>query len=278
MMGRLGLALGLPGLVAAGCQFVAGDATPDAARSTDGPRALDGGTTSHDAGHDATPVDAAPPEVTFVQGTGTVNANWSSGGGDLTLSLPAPVGSGNAIAVFVSWADTGGLDSITDSLGNTFTVAGNVDDGDQQQEASVAYATEVTGGSDTITAHFNSSPCCRILIAHEVAGASATAPDAGHAGQVQGSTGTGQNAVTSTFATAGAGDYVFGVTTNTAGTGGQTISEGTGETMRETLIPSGNGNATAAEDRVVPGDGSAASTFTFGKSARALTIELVLQP
>jgi hypothetical protein len=272
MLGRRAIVL----FVLAGCRFAA-DAAPDAATTAphaDAPRASDGAVIHHD---DAPP-DAAPPEVRFVQGSGTVNGNWNNGGGDLALALPAAVGSGDAIAVFISWADTGSLDSVTDSLGNTFAVVDTVDDGDQQQEGATAYAQDVVGGSDTITAHFSNSPCCRIVVAHEARGASTTAALAGHAGQLQSGPGTGSDAVTSSAGSAGPGDYVFGVTTNTAGTSGQTITAGTDETMRELMIPSGEGNPTASEDCEVSGGSSAASTFTYGKDARGITLELVLQP
>jgi hypothetical protein len=262
-------------VVLAGCRF-ASNTGPDAAAPThdDAARMPDGAVIHHDA----LPPDAAAPAVTFVQGAGTVSSSWGDGGDSLALAMPAAVGSGDAIAVFISWADTGNLDSVTDSFGNAFTIVNTVDDGDQQQEAAVAYAQGVIGGSDTITAHFSDEPCCRIVLAHEARGASATAALAGNAGQLQTGPGSGVDAVTSSAGSAGSGDYVFGVTTNTAGTSGQTITAGTDELMRELMIPSGNGNPTAAEDREVAGAGSAASTFTYAKNARGITLELVLQP
>jgi hypothetical protein len=263
-------------LAAVGCRFADNPAKPDASAPGDAPRPIDGAI-AHDAPHD-TPPDAAPPEVTFVQGSGTVNSNWGNGGDTLALTMPDAIGSGDAIAVFVSWADQGSLGSITDSLGNTFTVVKTVDDGNQNQEGAVAYAQDVIGGSDTITAHFGSSPCCRVLLAHEVRGASISSAAGSATGQVQ-TAGNGSNAVTSTFVDAGSGDYVFGVSTDVAGTTNQTIAAGTDETLRESLLPGGgNGNATASEDRVVTGSGSAASTFTYGKSGEQITLELVLKP
>lgn len=78
------------------------------------------------------------------------------------------------------------------------------------------------------------------------------------------------------FAITGAGDYVFGATSNSSHEDPQTIAAGGGATVRE-VIPASSGNATITEELILTAPGTLASTFTYTKNGTSLTMALAFK-
>jgi hypothetical protein len=253
-------------LAAAGCGFSA-RAVPDAASfdanvTRDTPRQTDG----------------PPPMVTFVSSTSGAVMPWNTGVIAYSMTLASNPGAGNLLAVYVTFDGRVNLSSITDSAGNAYTIVQAINDSSNQQKAVMAYARVAATGPDTIMASFDSGGCCNAMIVHELHGANAATPLDTHAGQVQANAGTATDGVTTGAATSqGQYNYVFAATSNSTNTGGLVISAGTGQTLREKLVPPG-GNPTSSEDRIVAAPGAVASTFTFSKNGAALTLEMAFRP
>lgn len=166
---------------------------------------------------------------------------------------------GNVIVIFVYWADdTSTLNSVTDTLGNTYTLLDNPTRmASRTQSAAWAYAKNITGGgANSVTANMSSGVAVTVN-AQEWSGASTTAPIDQH---------TINN--TQDFAGTGAADSVTSgnVTTTFAGAG--IIGIGVGKFG--TSMTAGT-NFTQAQTAVIPGEyktvnqvsaGSIAATFT----------------
>jgi len=209
---------------------------------------------------------------------------WTGTATTISATFASNVVAGNLIAVYVTYDGTGTLNSVTDSLGNTYTIVQTLSDGTHVQKSATAYAKNIAGGANTVTATFASAICCRLIIAHEITGADTAAPldgglGVGFSGQLQAAPGNGANAVTSgNMTTVTNGDYIFGATSDSSGLTSQTISAGTGETVR--VNSSGaTGNATASEENIQATAGAVASTFTFNVTAgTSLTMQMAFKP
>ena len=125
-----------------------------------------------------------------------------------------------------------------------------------------------------MTVHFNGSPCCRVVVAHEIAGVSTI--DA-HSSNHQGSSGTSADAVNAGTITTNHPDYVFAGTSDPSNANGQTIAAGSVETQRAISAPAGD-NQTTTEDLVQSTSGSVSSKFTFSQNAPALSLQMAFQP
>ena len=145
------------------CQFTGGtytctSATEDAAQPSDG-AVVDSAPAKKDAAavHDDAPPppDAASgPTITYVQSADAKPTATST-----TLALPAAVGARDAIIVCLNYPSSLGatLSPITDSLGSTYDlVVGPITS--SNSEHYVAIATNVAGGSDTITVTLSVAP------------------------------------------------------------------------------------------------------------------------
>src|SRR5229473_6651810 len=213
-----------------------------------------------------------------------LRGTWTGTATTISATFASNVLAGNLIAVYVTYDGTGTLNSVTDSLGNTYTIVQTISDGTHVQKSATAYAKNIAGGANTVTAPFASAICCRLIIAHEITGADTAAPldgglGVGFSGQVQAAPGNGANAVTSgNMTTVTNGDYIFGATSDSSGLTTQTISAGTGETIR--VNSSGaTGNATASEEKIQATAGAVASTFTFNVTAgTSLTMQMAFKP
>jgi hypothetical protein len=222
--------------------------------------------------------DAPPAMVRFIASTSGAVAPWGNAVVSYGLPLsPDPVG-GDVLAVYLTFDGRVNLMSLADSAGNTYAIVQSITDSTNQQKAVVAWARVAGTGATTVTPTFDNNGCCNAIIVHELRGVSTATPLDDHAGQFQSSTGTGTDAVSSGNATTHVPyAYLFAGTTNSSNTGGESISPGTGETVREALKPP-SGNVTSSEDRVVAAPGQVASTFTFSKSGTALTLEMAFEP
>nr|HEX4315719.1 hypothetical protein [Kofleriaceae bacterium] len=219
------------------------------------------------------PLDAPPPAITFVQ-SASAEPGWDSDGDSVAVPVTG-THAGDLLAVYATAENT--VTSVTDDAGDVFAMAvtsGSVDG----QKSAAYYAATIAGGDVTVTAHFGDS-CCRAIVVHEIAGASATSPLDQDNGTIQKGVGTGTDEVASSALTLAAGDYVFAGTSDANNRGNQVVDAGTGFTRREHFDNAGtNGNATATEDAIVGAAGSARATFTMEQSgADTLTLMIAFK-
>ncbi len=232
-----------------------------------------------------TPTWAAFVVVQKKTGIATPFSAWvaSPGANSISVTLTSNVTAGNLIAVAVSYDNNQPgtatvLNSVTDTLGNTYVIVRTILTAGPAQKTSIAYAKNVAGGANTITANLSQTVCCKTIMVHEISGADLTAPLDGATGSGQGQVnpGTGANAVTSgNLTTTVNGDYIFGVTINDSNDASLVITAGTGETQQLSSLTAA-GNAMMTEDKTQATAGAIASTFKFSVSV-ATTSAATLQ-
>ncbi len=111
-----------------------------------------------------------PP--TFVQ----VNNNQTSSGVGTSVTLNAPTLAGNTLVVYVIWNNIGSV-ALTDSRGDTFANVGAPVSWGNGYSAQIFYATNIAGGTDTVTAAFRTPVTSfGVLYVHEYAGISSVNP------------------------------------------------------------------------------------------------------
>lgn len=190
----------------------------------------------------------------FVQGT-SYNSTTSQ---NPTLALGSNATAGNLLAGFIRWeSDTVTLNSITDSLGNTFVLVNNpTAHPNISARGALYYAKNISGGADTLTFNFSASVSSAAVV-HEASGLDTTAPLDKNAIQGQFAPGGGTDAVTSgSITTTDDGEYIFGSTLNA---NGSTLTAGTGYTQRTYI--SGTMEF-MSESQVQASAGAIAATFT----------------
>src|SRR5262249_13435594 len=206
------------------------------------------------------------------------NQSGSGSNTSLAVSLPSAVGSGHAIVVAATtWGGSHPpISSVTDSKNNTYVKAVGVAEG-QDNDVSVWYALNVTGGSNFTVTVPTASGAAITLAAHEYAGvASVNALDKTSAQTVTtGSTAASSGSATTTqpneviFGAFGYLDYLD--TTATAGSGFTMRQQQTSNTNYETLY---------TEDKLVSTTGSYQTTLTFAQAVkwRAVMVTLSATP
>jgi hypothetical protein len=165
----------------------------------------------------------------------------------------------------VGWNDTTRtVSSVTDSRGNTYSLAGNMTSGNGLRQ-SIYYAPNIRAGGNTVTVRFSGNaafPDIRILeysgvnVFDRFAGASGTAATA--------NSGAGGN----TTASSG-NELIFGAATVST----QVTAPGTGFTTRVTTVPDGDNG----EDRIVTANGNYNATAAVsqpGGSTRAWIMQM----
>lgn len=229
-------------------------------------------------------VDAAidtPPlsPIVLVQATSGIGTPWG-GAGNSVASAPITTTAGNLLAAYIVYSAATSIQAITDDAGDTWTVLDTVVDGTNHQKASIAYASNVVGGLVSVSVRFHQTECCRMIIVHEISGASTSDPvDVfGHEHQKDPSTAS-DSVASGTVVTTAPGDYVFAGTADSANVSGQTIAAGTEATLRAGYSnASTGGDSAATEDWTAPGVGPITSTFTFSQSNGAtLTMQMALK-
>ncbi len=202
----------------------------------------------------------------------------SGSSGTIAVTFTSNVTAGNLICGMASWGSgTGSVSSVTDSLGNTYTVVDTVHNATDGVSAATFYAKNITGGACTVTVTFDTTYDFRTVAVHEASGLDTTAPLDVHTGQAQTTPGTGANAVTSgAVTTTAAGDYIFGATTNTGGSDDTPVTAGTGYTIRENTAFS-NFVQTATESQVQGSAGSIAATFTHAVAVSRISFILTFK-
>ncbi len=94
-----------------------------------------------------------PAATAFVQSASI--SEFSSGTTD-AVTFTRNAKAGNLIAVYVAWTNTtDSLSSVTDSLGNTYTLVQNPTTLGTQGRAAGAYSKNILGGPCTVTATFS---------------------------------------------------------------------------------------------------------------------------
>lgn len=197
----------------------------------------------------------AAANAQFVQGS-------SASSSAPTRAMGSNVTAGNVICGYIQWTNTSAtLNSVTDSLSNTYTRLHNPTDHIIVRSA-MFYAVNISGGACTLTFTFSAATASAQII-HEASGVDA-APFDGSVLNAQDNIGTSADAATSTaITTTAAGDYIFGAASEWSS--GGAVTQGTGFTT------AGNGNNASGgfmrgEYLIQSGAGSIAATFTMGAS------------
>ena len=185
---------------------------------------------------------------TFVQRN---SATPQSSTGTATVSYSAAETAGDLNVVVVGWNDTTAMvQSVKDSVGNPYSLAIGPTSGTALRQ-SIYYASNILGGSNTVTVTFTQAaafPDVRIL---EYTGVSAVDVTSGASGNsATSNSGAAQTKVAS--------ELIFGANTVATATG----AAGSGFTSRVITSPDGD----IAEDRVVTTAGSNSATATLTSS------------
>jgi hypothetical protein len=182
--------------------------------------------------------------ITFVQvASATPQAKTETA----NVTYPGSETAGDLNIVVVGWNDTTStVQSVKDSAGNSYSLAIGPTKGTGLQE-SIYYASNIVGGSDTVTVTFNqaaNAPDVRILEYRGVTTLDAKA----------GASGSGGAANSGSATTTSANELIFGA--NMVAT--ETEAAGSGYTSR-IITPDGD----IAEDKVVTATGSYSATATL---------------
>jgi len=189
--------------------------------------------------------------INFVQKA----TNITSSAQNLSATLPAPVTAGNLIVVSVSgWPNLPAATPVTDSLGNSYSIAGTVLVS-QGAYSAIYYARNVTGGSTTVTVRTISTGGQISMAVAEFSGVDTAAP----LDKVAGTVGSGTAPASGIMIPGQAGDLVIGSGTHN----GNTItSAGSGFSI--IAIPTEDSNThqpLAMEYRVLSGTEPASAVF-----------------
>lgn len=205
----------------------------------------------------------------FVQST---SATFAASTGP-SIGFASAVTAGNAIAAFVSWGSaTANLTSVTDSLGNTYTLLDNpTANAGSASRGATAYAVGVTGGANTLTYHFDTTTTCLTGIS-EISGISISSPIAAHIINTQSNVSSGVGVATSSnITTVSSGCFLFAGVADVVQ--GGTWLAGTGYTKRSGA-QSIQGSV-AVEDVVQSSSGTTNATFNTATSGMYPTTALV---
>lgn len=181
----------------------------------------------------------------------------------------AAVTQGHLTEVFFSWYPAAGSEvtSITDDVGNTYTLLDFVRESGTGVSMQSAYCFNAIGGATTITMNLTTARSPIEGMFTERIGAAGSSID-GHSAQAQATPGTGANAISSgNFTPATNNDLIVGYVGQDAGSGN--ISAGTNFTERLEL--SSNFPGISVEDRVLATAATVASTFTQGTASATAT-------
>ena len=170
------------------------------------------------------------------------------------VTYPQAQTAGDLNLVVVGWNDTSAtVSSVTDSLGNSYTLAAGPLKGTALTQ-SIYYAKGILGGSNSVTVTFNQAaayPDVRIL---EYKGLSTTAPLDVTAG-ASGTSGSNASVSSGSATTTSANELIFGAGTTSGG-----FSKAGTLFKAEVITSSGD----IAEDEVVSATGSNSATATLG--------------
>jgi phosphatidylinositol-3-phosphatase len=198
--------------------------------------------------------------ITYLQGASAENDAYLP---DLQASFPANTTAGDLIVVAVSWDTSGGAQPrVSDSQGNSFSIATNGNNSVLQQGLAIFYAANIKGGADTVTLGVSVAASYLRLNIQEYSGVATTNPVDGTAQNIDTKGSSAVNGVTSgNGVTTLSGDLIFGAVMGDSGNN-TTVTAGTGATQR-VVADNGADNPLASEDLIQTSAGSVAATFTF---------------
>lgn len=187
---------------------------------------------------------AASTPPSFVQ----VSNNQISSGTSASVTFNSSTKAGNTIVAYAIWSNTGTV-ALSDTRGNIFVSAANAVAWGSGYRAQVFYATNIAGGTDTVTATFQTSVSSfGVFYVHEYAGINTLNP----VDVVASATGSSSAMNSGSAVTTSPNDLVFGAGVS----GNNVISAGSGFTSRSMAY----GNIT--EDRTAVSAGSYSATAT----------------
>jgi chitodextrinase len=174
--------------------------------------------------------------------------NQTARGSSTSASFSSSTGSGHTIVAFVIWDNTKAA-TITDSRGNSFVAVSAPNTWAGKYSAQVLYATNTTGGADTVTATFSQSVSSfGVLYITEYAGISTTNP----VDVTLAASGASSQLNSGTVTTTSTNDLIYG-----AGVSDNTVTAaGSGFSARD--LSFGN----IVEDRVATSAGTVSATAT----------------
>ena len=184
-------------------------------------------------------------------------SNISSSALSLATTFPAALTAGNLVVVSVSgWPNLPAATPVTDSLGNTYSIAGNVLTSSGAYSA-IYYARNIKGGSDTVTFRTVASGGQVSMAIAEFAGIDPVSP----LDVVAGTTGSGTTPSSGVMTPTMPGDLVIGSGTHNGNT---VTSAGAGFTL--IAVPTEDSNThqpLAMEYQVLSGTQATAAAFSL---------------
>lgn len=204
----------------------------------------------------------------FVQGAIVANDGASA---TIAAVFPQKNTAGDLIVATISWGTTAAVPTaVTDSAGNTYSLATSTKDTNDTQYLAVYYAQNIVAATNTVNVKWSSTRAYRHFTVIEYSGIAATnALDVTH-GNFQSTCSQATDGTTSGAATtASSGDLIFGTLDVSGGdfnTG--TTTAGTGETLRTDSDEGEN----FTEDKTQSSAGSVSSTFTSTACSSTIAI------
>ena len=191
--------------------------------------------------------------ISFVQ---VKSATPQSASSSVAVAYTTAQAAGNLNIVVVGWNDTTStVSSVTDSRGNTYTMAIGPTTGTGLRQ-SIYYAKNIAAGSNTVTVKFNQAAAYADVRVLEYKGLDTSTP----LDQTAGASGTSNAVSSGAVTTTSANELIFG-----AGmTAGRYTAAGTGFTSRIITSPDGD----IAEDKVVSSAGSNTAAAPMSTSTK----------
>ena len=188
---------------------------------------------------------------------------------------------GNAAWYVVEYPSARTLNSVTSTLGNTFTILSTITDSTNGIKVSHAYITNLTGGSDTVSGNFDASASntwCHVV---HISGAQKVLPAGTDiAGQNQASPGTGTDGVSTGNATPTLSPGLLLAVTVPTSTANTSMAAGTGFTSVASGAFALNDSSTFWRTEslaITSATGAKAATFTQGANKRTIAVAIAVR-
>jgi hypothetical protein len=194
----------------------------------------------------------------YVQGA--LGENGAANQQTIPVTLNAPVSSGDLICVGIGWANASNLVTVSDNVGNTYTVVDTAHDPAVGYTWASAYCLNAIGGATTVTGSVTSSVVFGSILVDEFSGTGSLNFDQ-HASNTQSNPGNATDAITSTaITTTYPGELVWSACVSVSSTG---LTIGTNFTVANNIVAA----VFLSEFLTQASAGSIAATFTTAASA-----------
>jgi len=212
----------------------------------------------------STSVSATTKSVTakpaMVQTAASMNDGTAT---TITQAFSSANTASNLIAVVTSWGTGTASPTVTDTAGNSYTLATTAYSSTGDQSLAIYYAKNIKSGANSVTVNFGGSHAWRRILVLEYSGLDPANPvDVSNLNRSS-TTGGTDSGTSGTITTTANGDLILGAVENYSANG--SVVAGTGFTLRNYLNYNGVVE-TAVEDQVQTAAGSVAATFTFTKT------------